>query len=197
MSTKKVGDGSIVIDVPKGIAIKELDGISLDFPSDHNRSYKVFVPPGEHGLVVEYFGVWKHESESGSLIKSGDDEPLNTVRWKSRYIKHNFSPKQRYRLNFNTPNGYEQAKSMRLKSPIWLESSDGQRISGNLAKKKEFSLLRRLQLTSDDDEKTLISPSSSKEDDFNTDDRLGRLQYWWSRADQDEREKFVLWLMAE
>ncbi len=137
----RVGDGDIAVMVPKGLVVRGLDGRALPYPSKRDRAYEVRLTPGQHTLVAEYVSTWNKAERQDKLVPRN----VQTIRWPRQYIIHQFIPGERYRLHYNQPNTLEEAKAGRKegKGTVWLESSAGLRVDGQVLNSSGFFFSRQ------------------------------------------------------
>lgn len=153
--------------LPLELEASELDGrvISQGAQRFRNDSVNLFIPPGEHTLVVHYESIWDIDGENHEKVRS---QPI--------LFEVTSQAGEVFQFDYETPTSLKQAKSFALSIPISLVS-ESQRISGYGLKKE--------------DPLTFNQKEAPKKVEF---PYLEQLEYWWKQASPYERKQFREWI---
>ena len=182
------GEGAVSILVPKYIVISQLDGREISLPRE--EMYILRIEPGRHILNVAYLQGW-NDSSLTELV-SGSRRTDRIVEWKPIDLGNDFISGEQYRIQFDEPENYKEAKSKVSSTPIWLEVGQQGRVAGNqlindstvsaisLDESSEGSQVRENRIHT-----TLVLENT---------DPFDKMKYWWEQSNEREKRKFLLWI---
>jgi uncharacterized protein YccT (UPF0319 family) len=185
-SAKPAGEEARVL-IPKAFNLLNVDGNSYTQPLLGNGTV-VKLLPGSHKIVIKYVDFWAADPDNDEKITS---QPMLLA----------FDAKAGETYNISAPElkDIKAARQYAINPKVDILNSSNQSVATDIQYQIEDKGLIAAFVDSLSSQEPAASPpsSSSNEDAKQTGPALEMLKYWWQKADAQQQEDFMKWVVEK